>query len=234
MGDALVISHRTNMGTAPENSLEGIAAALAEAVDGIELDVRASKDGAPMLLHDATLARTLSDGRSLSALAGAEARALGVPTLEAALAAVSGRATLYIEVKERGLGQAVARAVRAADAAGWCSIWAFDPEVARESRAALPEVPVALNVGPGSSVRYGYGSPIEECARSGFAGISLDHRLVTPELVREAHRRGLLVFSWTVDETAEIEHVLDAGVDGVCGNFPPRIRAVTEARRARA
>lgn len=234
MADALVISHRTNMGASPENSLAGIATALAEGVDGIEIDVRASRDGAPLLLHDATIERTFGAGGPLAALTTVEARARGVPTLDEALAAVAGRVTLYIEVKERGLGQAVASAVRAADAAGWCWVWAFDPQAARECRAALPEVRVALNIGLEVGERYGYTSPIEECVRSGFAAISLDRRLVTPELVREAHAHGLLVFTWTLDEPREIERVLDAGVDGVCGNFPPRIRAVIEARRANA
>jgi glycerophosphoryl diester phosphodiesterase len=232
MVDPLVISHRTHMGTHPENSLAGIAAALAEGVDGIEIDVRASADGVPLLLHDATLARTHRDPRALATLTAAEARALGVPALQEALLAISGRATLYIEVKERGLDEAVARAVRAADAAGWCWIWAFDPGAARECRAALPEVPVALNASPESPAYFGYDSSIEECARSGFAAVSLDSRLVTAGLVQQAHTRGLLVFTWTVDEPAEIERVLAAGVDGVCGNFPPRIRAVIQARRS--
>jgi glycerophosphoryl diester phosphodiesterase len=231
----LVISHRTNMGTSPENSLAGIAAALADGVDGIEIDVRASADGVPLLLHDATLARTHADARSLATLTAVEAGTLGIPTLDEALATLAGRdgaCFLCIEVKERGLGEAVARSVRAADAAGWCWVWAFDPEAGRECRAALPEVPVALNVSPGSPERYGYASAVEECVRSGFAAISLDRRLVTPEIVREAHGRGLLVFTWTVDEPDEITRVLNADVDGVCGNFPPRNRAVLEARRA--
>lgn len=238
MPDALVISHRTNMGASPENSLEGIAAALAEGVDGIEIDVRASRDGVPMLLHDATLERTHGDGRALAALTALEARALGVASLEEALAATTGRAVLYIEVKERGLGAAVARVVLDANAASRCWIWAFDPEAGRECRAAFleagAEVPVAVDVSPGSPASFGYDSAIEECVRSGFTAVSLDHRLVNPEVVSEAHARGLLVFTWTVDEPPEIERVLEAGVDGVCGNFPPRIRAVIQARRATA
>jgi glycerophosphoryl diester phosphodiesterase len=219
------------MGASPENSLAGIVAALAEGVDGIEIDVRASADGAPLLLHDATLKRTYDDARPLATLTAAEARALGVPSLAEALAALAGRATLYIEVKERGLGAAVASAVRAANVEGRCWVWAFAPEAGRECHAELPEVPVALNVEPGSPEGYGYDSPIEECVRSGFAAVSLDHRLVTPELVAEAHARGLLVFTWTLDEPSEIEGVIAAGVDGVCGNFPTRIRAVIEERR---
>ena len=75
------------MGTSPENSLEGIAGALLDGVDAIEVDVRASRDGVAMLLHDATLARTHGDARPLEMLTATEARALGVPTLDDALAA---------------------------------------------------------------------------------------------------------------------------------------------------
>ncbi|MSP22017.1 MAG: glycerophosphodiester phosphodiesterase [Dehalococcoidia bacterium] len=126
----------------------------------------------------------------------------------------------------------MARAVRRLDAAARCWVWAFDPEVGREARRALPEVPVALNMDRGSVGRFGYDSPLEECLRSGFVAVSLDHRMVTRELVSEAHARGLLVFTWTVDDAADIERMFEAGVDGVCGNYPPRIHAVIEARRA--
>lgn len=230
MAHPLVISHRTNMGASPENSLEGIAAALDEGVDGVEIDVRASADGVPMLLHDATLARTHRDSRALAELTASEAGALGVPTLEAALAAIEGRSTLYIEVKERGLGVAVAGAVRPARATSWCWVWAFDPGVGAECRVTLGEVPVALNASPEAAALFGYASPIEVARREGFAAVSLDRRLVTPAVVEKAHRLGLTVFTWTVDEPADIEAVVAAGVDGVCGNFPDRIRAVVEGR----
>lgn len=220
------------MGTSPENSLEGIAAALADGVDAIEVDVRASRDGVAMLLHDATLARTHGDARALGALTASEARAAGVPALEDALAAVGGRATLCIEVKERDLERAVAAEVRAAAGAGWCWTWAFDPSVARACRDALPEVPVALNVNAASMSAFGFGSPIDVAADARLAAISLDQRLVTRELVDAAHARGLRVFTWTVDEESAIRAVLEAGVDGVCGNYPRRIRAVIEVIEA--
>jgi glycerophosphoryl diester phosphodiesterase len=229
MARPLVISHRTHMGTQPENSLEGIRAALEEDVDGIEIDVRASADGVPLLLHDATLGRTHGDPRALGDLRAAEARALGVPALEEALATVAGRATLYVEVKERGLGVAVASAVRAANATPWCWVWAFDPGVCRELRGLLPEVPVALNANALSGVRFGYSAPLEVGVREELAAVSLDHRVLTSELVERGHSLGLRVFTWTVDEPADIRRAIDAGADGVCGNYPRRIRAALEA-----
>ena len=57
MSSPLVISHRTQMGTMPENSLEGIEAAIHSGVDGIEIDVRQTADGEIVLMHDASLLR---------------------------------------------------------------------------------------------------------------------------------------------------------------------------------
>jgi glycerophosphoryl diester phosphodiesterase len=54
--------------------------------------------------------------------------------------------------------------------------------------------------------------------------------LVTPELVAFAHRHDVQVHVWTVNEEAEMERLLDLGVDGVMSDFPGRLRAVVDAR----
>ncbi len=87
----------------------------------------------------------------------------------------------------------------------------------------MPSVPVALNVGAASPEAFGYTSALEEATARGLAAVSLDARLVTPSVVDEAHARGLLVFTWTVDAPGEIARVVDAGVDGVCSNHPSRV-----------
>lgn len=94
----LVLAHRGCHGGVPENTREAFAAAAASCVDGIETDVRVSRDGVPVLVHDRVVA-----GRPVSALTRAEVeRCLGheVPTLEEALV---GFPDLYwdIEIKSR-------------------------------------------------------------------------------------------------------------------------------------
>lgn len=237
MARPLVISHRTNMGTMPENTLLGIDAAIAEGVDGVEIDVRATRDGRVVLLHDATLERTAGDARVLADLDMAALGAIRtrpihgagpqpVPSLAEALDRVGGRTTLVIEVKQRGIHESVAAEVRAAAAAEWCWIWAFDPEVGIACRAALPEVPVGLNLARGSLERYGFGGDALALAvRHGFAAVSLSHDLVDAASVRAAHRRGLAVYTWTVDEPDDLARVRDAGVDAICSNYPTRVWA---------
>ncbi len=230
------------MGATPENTLAGIDAALGDGVDGIEVDARATRDGTVVLMHDASLERAVGDPRELSQLSIEELAALRVldphrtagpqpvPTLADALACVDGSCMLVIEVKERGIEEAIAKTLRAANAAGWCWIWAFDPSVGLAFRAALPEVPVALNVGPRSAERFGFGSHVDVATRAGFAAVSLAHAMVNEQATAEARRRGLAVYTWTVDERADIERVLNAGVDAVCTNFPRRVGTVLRRR----
>ncbi len=236
-GHPLVISHRANMGTMPENTLAGIDAALADDVDGVEVDVRATRDGVAVLMHDATLERVTGDARELSAVAAEELAGLRVsgrdggearpvPTLAEALARIAGRYILVIEMKERGIVAAAAEAVRAAGAASWCWVWASDPTVCAASRAALPESPAALIVGARSTGRPGLDHYVELAARSGLAAVNLHRSLATGRAVEEAHRAGLAVYCWTVNEPDEIERVIAAGVDAVCGDYPPRITTI--------
>lgn len=237
MTGPFVVSHRTQMGTCPENTLAGIDAALADGVDAIECDVRATADGVVVLLHDETLGHTTGDPRPLADVVAADLEASvrvrdpfgrlepqPVPTLAEALARIDGRAILAIEIKEAGIEERVADIVRAANAVEWCWVWAFDPRVAQASRLALPEVPVALNVSAASFERLP--EPyVDITVRLGLAAVSLEHRLVDAGSVETARRRGLAVYTWTVDEYTDIERVRSAGVDAICGNFPDRTRA---------
>src|SRR6266516_311988 len=108
----LIISHAACRGSAPENTLAGVRAALAQGVDAIEVDVHASSDGVPVLIHDATLDRTtdssgrvsersFADLRRLDAGAqGFEGRFRGerIPALAEAAELTRGRCLLIAEI----------------------------------------------------------------------------------------------------------------------------------------
>ena len=237
MPPPLVISHRTQAGTMPENTLAGIDAALEAGVDAIEIDVRATSDGAVVLLHDETLERVTGDTRAVSTLTLAELREARllpfgdsapqpIPSLAEVFERVAGRAIVVVEVKQAGIHDLVATEVRRAAAADWTWIWAFDPEVGRACRRALPEVPTSLLVAAGTLQRFGHAdTPIELAVEAGFAGVSWHHTLVEPSTVARARRRGLATYCWTPNTPEEIGRVIEAGVDGVCSNFPDRVQA---------
>jgi glycerophosphoryl diester phosphodiesterase len=237
----LVISHRTHAGTMPENTLLGVQAALDAGVDAIEIDVRATADGVVVLQHDPTFERMTGDPSHVASVSYAQVTELYVrdpagrsepqcvPTLADVLELVAGRAVVVVEVKQVGIQSLVAAAVRAAGAAHWTWVWAFNPVVARATRAALPEVPVTLTVAPGSLSRFGYPDrPLDLAVEHGFAGVSWNYRMVDADVVRTARRRGLATYCWTPNEDADIERVVRAGVDGVCSDFPDRVQALVD------
>ncbi|MGQ7249420.1 glycerophosphodiester phosphodiesterase family protein [Halomonas sp. V046] len=107
-----VIAHRGSSQVAPENSLSAIRQALSDGADQVEIDVRLSADGTPVLSHDASLSRLAGDNRRIAevnwaALADVDIGSSfghafageGLASLAEALAAVRGRAGLVIELK---------------------------------------------------------------------------------------------------------------------------------------
>lgn len=129
----LIVAHRGLHTAAPENSLAAVQAAVEAGCTRIEVDVRATADGHLVLMHDPTLERTTSGEGALHGLRAHElgavrlADASPIPSLHEALEVCRDRAVLCIDVKEPGLGPAVAEAVDATGATA--EIWSSHREV---------------------------------------------------------------------------------------------------------
>ncbi|MEE9285781.1 MAG: glycerophosphodiester phosphodiesterase family protein, partial [Dehalococcoidia bacterium] len=130
----LVISHAACAGHAPENTLAGVRAALRLGADAIEVDVQASADGVPVLMHDLTVDRTTDGTGPVANLTLEQLRALDagrgepVPTLAEALALTAGNILLVVEIKQPGVERRVAAVVREADALRDIMVWSFVPQ----------------------------------------------------------------------------------------------------------
>jgi len=225
----LVISHAGCAGKTPENTLAGIRAALELQVDAIEVDVRASADGIPVLMHDATLDRT-TNGRGLVAGATlAELRALDaggepVPTLSEALALCRGRARLVIEIKQSGIEPQVAGAVRDAAAQGEVEVWSFIPQVLTAMRDLMPDIPSALLVSEEGC--RSWPSFLEVAGGVRAQAVSAFHAALTEEMVEEAKALGLAVYAWTADSEPDIQRLARLGLRGIVSNHPDRVATV--------
>ncbi len=232
----LVISHAACKGHAPENTLAGVRAALDLGSDAIEIDVHVTADGVPVLLHDDLVDRTtdgigdvrrmtLAEVQNLDAgSASFEGRFAGerVPTLESVLQLARGRALLVAEIKQREIEQPIVDLVRRLGAADDVMVWSFHPGVIANVRAIAPELPC------GQLWSERDPDPVRMCAVA-LAGnaqaVCPNHTFVSEALVRRAIFHGLSVFTWTPDDPREIERLIRLGVDGICSNYPDRVRA---------
>jgi glycerophosphoryl diester phosphodiesterase len=238
----LIVSHAACKGHAPENTLAGVRAAMALGVDAIEIDVHASRDGVPVLLHDPTLDRTTDGTGRVESLTLAEIRAVEaggaafegrfrgerIPTLAEVVDLARESGLLVIEIKQRGIEPAVLDVVRRANAAVRTMIWSFHPEVVSAARTLAPEVPAAqlafqLPDGPAALMRG--------AVRRNAQAVSVYAPFVDAALIRAARLHGLGVFAWTVDAPEEQARVAALGVGGIVTNVPDVLRSTLRRSR---
>lgn len=214
-----VISHRACLGHAPENTLAGIRIALEFGVDAIEVDVRSTADGVPVLLHDAALDRTTNLTGNVEAMSVAEVRKADaggepVPLLAEALALVGAKTRLLIEVKQPGIEHLIVDVVRNAWAGGSVMFCSFLPEAVRRLRELVPDDPTFQLYGPDDG-------PIDPSHP-----VFVHYSLITRALVVSVQSHGQPIYGWTVDEEPEMRRLAALGVDGICSNYPDRLLRV--------
>ncbi len=237
----LVTSHAACKGHAPENTLAGIEAALRLGADAIEIDVHCTSDGVPVLIHDDAVDRTTDGTGSVHEMTFDAVRALDagarqfapqfqgqrIPTLAEVLDLTAGKALLQIEIKQAGIEDRVAAAVRDAGAIESCEVHSFAAKCVRAMRDVEPRIAAALLTDGRRVIDW---QEFFSFALSLDAqGVSVYHSWATPERVRQGQLRSLTFMVWTVDDEGDMRTMVDAGVDSICSNFPDLVRKAVEA-----
>ncbi|MGB6837413.1 MAG: glycerophosphodiester phosphodiesterase family protein [Dehalococcoidia bacterium] len=223
-----VISHAACKGHTPENTLLGVRRAIELGADGIEIDVHASRDGVPVLIHDDTVDRTTDGSGAVSQMTLARLQKLDagdgerVPTLAETLDLTRGRVLLVMEVKQAGIERRVLRIVRDQKALNDCVVHSFNPQVVGRFRALEPALPAALlTAGLGVA---DWDQLFAFALSLNAQGLSVLFGKVDAELVRRAHRRKLTFYTWTVNEIDDMRRMRDCGVDAITTDYPDRLR----------
>jgi len=201
----LLVAHRARSRTgAVENSSEALSWAMADGVPMAELDVRLTRDGCPVLMHDRSLRRTAGvqhnvDQLDLAALRRHRLAGNGesIPTLDEALAQAAGRLLLVLDVKVDRL-QPVVHAIEQADAFETCLVYispAGRERAAVEIMRRYSRLRVMMRAGGRDDVLRIQGYDPRP------AVIQIDGRRYDVELCRQIRNAGFLVFvyprGWT-------------------------------------
>lgn len=193
--------------------------AIESGADGVELDVHATRDGHLVVHHDPAIPGLGPIGRlDLAAVrAAALPHGLPIPLLEEALETVAGREA-WVEIKDLPptadeallgiLGAATAR----------CAVHSFDHRIVTRLGQRRP----ALRRGV-LSASYPL-DPITPVRAAGAVALWQVWHLIDEDLVRLAHRAGVEVIAWTVNDRRDAERLAGLGVDALCGNYPERLR----------
>jgi glycerophosphoryl diester phosphodiesterase len=222
-----VIAHRGASGYEYENSRAAFRRAVMLDADGVELDIHSTLDGAIVVHHDAELPGV----GPIAELTCAEVRQVRIPNGETVpllqeVLDLLGDHDVWVEVK--GLPGAHDRALLAVLDAGPAphryAVHSFDHRIIRrlgEERPGLPR---------GILLSAYLDDSVGALRAVGATTLWQEWQLVDEALVHAVHAAGCRINAWTVNEVGDLEYLVRLGVDGLCGNYPDRIRVALAAR----
>lgn len=223
-----ITAHRGLSSAAPENTADAFEAAIAMGVDCIELDVQQTKDGVPVVIHDANLKRTAGVNRTVREMTYDQLQELDVGSwfspryagakimrLEDVLALTQGQVRLNIEIKASPhtpeLEQAVAELIEAYDFVDACCVTSFSYRTLQRIKACNPDIATGYLM----SLAYGdfYTLPDADA-------FSINKLFITRQMVLQAHRNGKAIFAWTVNSASEMQSLKRMQVDDIITDRP--------------
>lgn len=240
----LILGHRGASTVSPENTLAAFSRAIRDGADGIEFDVRLSRDKVPVVIHDRSLKRTGLTDHLVSELTAAELQRIDVggwfggehgnaneriPVLEEVFDLYhANEGILYVELKSEALEAAalateVVRVIQASDMSERVVVESFNLAMIAEVKRIDEGVRTAALFEPKISHPLSTLRPLRminlarEC---GADEIALHHSLAKKRLVEKARTEGFAVVVWTVDDPKWIARAASMDIKALIANNP--------------
>lgn len=238
-----VVGHRGAMALAPENSASSFRQAEAAGADEIELDVRVTADGVPIVLHDPTLERLAAGGPFLATpvtqLTLAQLHEVpldsGQPVLTFAEVLELTNVTLQVEIKDPAAVPALAALLAQVPA---CTrrikFSSFLPEALFLLASQLPAVPRGLIVSSFPRTRRQQEELEDVLIITGAGTLYTGFEHLTPMHVEQLHAAGLEVHVWPLTCSGDLDRALELKADGGTADNPGQARAWLQSARTRA
>lgn len=246
----LVMAHRGGAGLWPENTIYAFQRALKMGVQVLEMDMRATADNQLVIIHDSTVDRTTEGSGPVASMTLEElkrldagyywspdagrsfplrGRGLRVPSLSEILMAFAGvRLNIDIKQERPSIVKPFCRMLREHEAESSVMVASFNQSVLDEFRAECRGVATSGSV---MDIRSFLALKTREHAdERAHAARALQvpeyaggRALLTAGFITEAHRRGLEVHAWTINDEASMQRLIELKVDGIITDYPDRL-----------
>ena len=222
-----VIAHRGASGYEYENSRAAFRRAVMLDADGIELDIHATRDGGIVVHHDPDIPGV----GPIAELTLAEARQLRIPNGEpvpmlAEILELVGDRDVWVEVKSLppAYDRVLLEILEKGPAPHRYAVHSLDHRIVHRLGEILPSLRRGI-------LLSAYLRDSVAVMRSvGATTLWQEWQQVDQELVTRVHEAGGTVIAWTVNEIGDLDRMVRFGVDGLCGNYPDRIRVAIAPR----
>jgi len=253
----LVIAHRGGRSLGPESTLYTYRNAVKLGVDVLEMDVRSTRDGKLIILHDRTVARTTNATGSVENYTLVELKELDaahrwspdngrtfplrnkgvkIPTLAEVLAEFP-ETKMNLEIKDSRSStiQSLCRLIRDHQMTKKVMVASFDADSLKEFRLLCPQV--ATSAGASEAMLF-YGLQkiyLEALYSPDAQALQIpetygDLRVVNRRFIAAAHARNMRVQVWTVNDVKAMKRLLNLGVDGIMTDYPQRLMELLKKR----
>ena len=243
MQDVVFIAHRgaSGRGHSPENTLSAFKEAISIGSECVECDVHCTKDGQVIVIHDGTLNRTTNKKGAVAEMTLEEVEQADagswfsnsfvgerIPTLRELLELTKEKVITVIEIKPENITDKVVQEVEKADAVNEVILQSFYPKVVQTVQELNPKIPRALLISgqlPVIRISSIMGF-IHQTLEVGASTLNMPYKVVTPNLIREVHKRGMSVWAWTVDDESDMKELIAMGINGITSNYPEKLIAL--------
>lgn len=223
-----IIAHRGASGREFENSRAAFMRAIELGADGVELDVHSTSDGIVLVHHDAEL-QGLGPIGHLSYMDVQDfhlPNGESVPTLPEALE-ILGDLDVYVEVKTLSptYDATLLSVLDQGPAPARYAVHSFDHRIIARLGGLRSGLPRGILM---SSYPL---DPVSLMRSAGANTIWQDHSLIDATMVNTVHGAQGRLIAWTVNQPRDAAQLARLGVDGLCGNYPDRLRAAVKEIR---
>ncbi len=211
-----VVGHRGSKGTAPENTLLGLEHAMRAGADIAEFDAQLTADGVPVASHDPEIRSDPGEvvdirGTTYAELSRFTVSGERIPTIKEVIEFARGKIALFIEVKDPNDAEAVISLIKGLRAEEFAAVISFHKEAAA----------LAAREGLWAGIIY-FRPPgaIIDAKKLGCRLVLPRYPLATKKAVTFAHRLGLKVVAWTVNDEDLMRELAGRGVDAIATDYP--------------
>ncbi len=235
------IAHRGASAYEPENTLRAFERAIQMGATMLELDIHLSRDGYPIVIHDAEVSRTTNCKGQVSDMTLKQIRELDagkgerVPTLTEVIDLARDRAKLYIELKGQRTPVPVVDALSSMAFMNQVIISSFYPWLIQKIKFLNPKIRTSLLIRSEDQeadfVEWALAVAADYVHPAWENEIPTPSKLLTPDMLINIRRQGLGLVIWQEDRPSELQELVKLGPDGICTNTPDVLAVILREQK---
>lgn len=215
----LIIAHRGASAYEPENTMSAFRKALDMGANALEFDVRRSRDGVPVVIHDEDLKRIAGIDAKVRELDLVTLKSITIkgkehiPTLEDVLSELGNRIPMFIEIKDEGIEKTIINDITKFKIEDNVILISFNYKILSKIRELNTKIDLGL-------LTYKYPLPILEAIKLKALALLPRYNLLTLSIVKEIHSKNLKIYTWTINDVSLALRVVNYNVDGIATDDP--------------